>query len=210
MPHVPHSRVLVSKPANTIIPSTPDNAATEVAHKRERGRHHTRIASSSPGGSTITPRGSPPTTSSPASHWQQQFKIEDVHVAISGCKIDPGSASGREKHGHQILRRSSLGSLASHVVRHPRSHGLSSHERAAAAAAAGHGRLQAPPHRHERREGDARAGRKRPAAAITASRASSLAASSDGGETKRREGEYERAARVSPPESPKPRRRRTN
>jgi hypothetical protein len=40
------------------------------------------------------------------------FELEDVQLAIGGCKIDPESASDNERPGQasaQFLRRSSLG-----------------------------------------------------------------------------------------------------
>jgi hypothetical protein len=45
----------------------------------------------------------------PSNRTEDLFEIEDVQLAISSCKIDPESASGSEKPGHQFLRRSSLG-----------------------------------------------------------------------------------------------------
>ncbi|XP_066341221.1 shugoshin-1-like isoform X2 [Miscanthus floridulus] len=45
----------------------------------------------------------------PGNRTEDLFEIEDVQLAISSCKIDPESASGSDKPGHQFLRRSSLG-----------------------------------------------------------------------------------------------------
>jgi hypothetical protein len=45
-------------------------------------------------------------------HKVDLFELEDVQVAIGGCKIDPESASDNERPGQasaQFLRRSSLG-----------------------------------------------------------------------------------------------------
>ena len=45
----------------------------------------------------------------PSARSEDLFEIEDVQVAIGSCKIDPDTASGSERAGHQFLRRSSLG-----------------------------------------------------------------------------------------------------
>ncbi|TKV93552.1 hypothetical protein SEVIR_9G233000v4 [Setaria viridis] len=45
----------------------------------------------------------------PSARSEDLFEIEDVQLAIGSCKVDPDSASGSERPGHQFLRRSSLG-----------------------------------------------------------------------------------------------------
>ncbi|PAN47051.1 hypothetical protein PAHAL_9G230400 [Panicum hallii] len=45
----------------------------------------------------------------PSASSEDLFEIEDVEVAIGSCKIDPDTASGSERAGHQFQRRSSLG-----------------------------------------------------------------------------------------------------
>ena len=45
----------------------------------------------------------------PSARSEDLFEIEDVQAAIGSCKIDPDTASGSERAGHQFLRRSSLG-----------------------------------------------------------------------------------------------------
>ncbi|OEL19889.1 hypothetical protein BAE44_0019092 [Dichanthelium oligosanthes] len=45
----------------------------------------------------------------PSARSEDLFEIEDVQLAIGSGKIDPESASGGERPGHQFLRRSSLG-----------------------------------------------------------------------------------------------------